>query len=151
MSKVCIDACLAVKWLVPEEDSSVALDLLTNWVTTGTQLIAPPLLLFEVFSTIRRLQFKGTLSTDKTRQILLQFKKIKIELPSPPNLFDEALKLAARYNRPTVYDTSYLALARLVDCEFWTADQRLLNSLGRKPSRVHHLGEVGETKSGTGR
>lgn len=140
MNKICIDACIAIKWLVPEEGSPAALELLTNWIATGTQIIAPHLLPFEVFSTIRRLEHRGLLSPDDGHQLLSKFSKIKIDLLFPANLLDEAVELAARFNRPTVYDTCYLALAQLTGCEFWTADERLLNSLGGKLSRVHHLG-----------
>ncbi len=139
MNKVCIDACIAIKWLVPEEGSLAALELLTNWVAAGTQIVAPHLLPLEVFSTIRRLQHSGLLSSADGHQVLSKFCKIKIDLLFPPNLLDEALELATRFNRPTVYDTCYLALAQLTGCELWTADERLLNSLGGKLPRVHRL------------
>ena len=38
-----------------------------------------------------------------------------------------AWEIAAAYSFATVYDATYLALAELRGCEFWTADERLFN------------------------
>lgn len=38
-----------------------------------------------------------------------------------------AWEMAADYGFATVYDATYLALAELRGCEFWTADERLFN------------------------
>lgn len=37
-------------------------------------------------------------------------------------------ELAQKYNRPTAYDASYLALAEDAGCELWTADGRLVKA-----------------------
>jgi predicted nucleic acid-binding protein len=41
----------------------------------------------------------------------------------------------------TVYDATYLALAELRRCEFWTADERLLNRVKGTLSFVKWLGD----------
>ena len=35
MSDVVVDASLALKWVVPESDSSTAIELLNEWTTEG--------------------------------------------------------------------------------------------------------------------
>ena len=46
-----------------------------------------------------------------------------------------------RFNLPRAYDTAYLALARLRNCEFWTADERLFNAVSRELDWVRWLGD----------
>ncbi len=38
------------------------------------------------------------------------------------------------------YDAQYMALAVRLDCEFWTADERLVNSTQEQFSRIRWLG-----------
>jgi predicted nucleic acid-binding protein len=47
----------------------------------------------------------------------------------PVDFHIRAFDLANRLNRPAAYDTHYLALAEHLDCEFWTADERLTNAV----------------------
>ena len=48
--------------------------------------------------------------------------------------------MAKELGLPTLYDTAYLALAKLCNCEFWTADEVLINSLQGKFSWVKWIG-----------
>ena len=49
-------------------------------------------------------------------------------------LLKEAWDMAKELGLSTLYDTAYLALAKPYNCEFWTADEVLINSLeGRLP------------------
>ena len=52
--------------------------------------------------------------------------------------------LATRFNRPAAYDAHYLALAEMMNCEFWTADRRLFNVVRDELPWVHRLGTYGE-------
>jgi len=56
------------------------------------------------------------------------------------DLLKEAYELAVRFNRPRAYDSQYMALAERFDCEFWTADERLVNSTQSQFSRIRWLG-----------
>jgi predicted nucleic acid-binding protein len=49
---------------------------------------------------------------------------------------------ATRFNRPAAYDAHYLALAEMMNCEFWTADERLFNAVRDKLSWVRWLGQL---------
>jgi predicted nucleic acid-binding protein len=52
-----------------------------------------------------------------------------------------ALDFADTYGLPAAYDAHYLALADLLDCEFWTDDRRLLQRVGRDLPFVRWLGD----------
>ena len=48
-------------------------------------------------------------------------------LPRKPGQRQRAWEIATDFGFATVYDATYLALAELQGCEFWTADERLFN------------------------
>lgn len=64
---------------------------------------------------------------------------LPIQLREPDELYTIAWQFAKRFNRPTIYDSLYLALAAIVDCELWTADHRLANAVSLHLSWVRVL------------
>ena len=52
---------------------------------------------------------------------------------------ESAWKLVRRFNRPTVYDAFYLALAQEEGCPFWTGDKRLYYTVKRQLKWIHVL------------
>ena len=65
---------------------------------------------------------------------LRRFLRFTISVASPVGIYEQALRRAQELNHPAAYDAHYIALAQIVGCDFWTADQRLLNALnGRLP------------------
>ncbi len=56
---VVVDASLAVKWLVEEEDSDKAHALLESWVVEDVTRIAPSLMPFEVANVLHRRVIRG--------------------------------------------------------------------------------------------
>jgi predicted nucleic acid-binding protein len=51
------------------------------------------------------------------------------------------MELAHELQRPAVYDTHYLALADILGCDLWTADERFFNSVKEWQPRIRWLGE----------
>jgi predicted nucleic acid-binding protein len=62
----------------------------------------------------------------------------------PEALLTEAWDMAKELGLPTLYDAAYLALAKICDCEFWTADEALTNSLQGKLPWVQWVGAYRE-------
>ncbi len=58
----------------------------------------------------------------------------------PETLLREAWEITKELRLATLYDAAYLALAKLHNCEFWTADEMLINSLQGKFPWVKWLG-----------
>jgi len=126
---VCVDASVAAKWVLPEDDSELALELFSESLATDTTLIAPPHMPVEVVNAIGRRVARGLITQAEAEEILATFLGFAVDLAVPAGLYEEALKLAGRFERPAVYDMHYVALAEIVGCELWTADQDLLNAL----------------------
>jgi predicted nucleic acid-binding protein len=128
-SWVCVDANFVIKLVVEEAYSPEARALWRVWVHTGLNIAAPTLLRYEVTSVLRRHVVRGFRTNSDSRQALERVLAFEIQYPEPPNFHQRAFDLAKRLNRPATYDAHYLALAEYLDCEFWTADERLVNAV----------------------
>jgi predicted nucleic acid-binding protein len=125
---ICVDASVAIKWLLPEDEdhADLALALLHHMVRSGGVMIAPPLMWNEVANALRQRVRRNDLSVDEALAILDDFLRIAITPQFPNGLHRLALDIACRYELPAVYDAYYLALAQVFDCDLWTADRRLI-------------------------
>lgn len=122
---ICVDASLILKLLLDEEDSDKAQFLWQLWAEQSIEMIAPYHLAFEVISVLRHRQWRGDLTSEEAQLAFETFRSFDIRLIHPDEMLERAWALAQRFNRPTVYDSYYLAIGELLDCEVWTADRRL--------------------------
>ncbi len=139
--KVCVDASLVVKWLIPEELSERALGLLRDWRKDGIVLLAPALLMFEVLATLRKHLLRQTLTFSEAQQSVAYLFELPIQVKNDPRILRIAWDLANQLGQPTVYDTSYLALAQMEDCALWTADLKFARAIQARFPNVRALGE----------
>ena len=140
---VVVDASLAVKWLVDEEDSDRAHAILQGWVAQGVTRIAPRLLPFEVSNVLHRRVLRGELELGDSARMIGRLLESSLELRQPPNLHARALQIASRLRQGAVYDAHYLALAESAGCDLWTADKRLYRAASPSIDRVRWIGEFG--------
>jgi predicted nucleic acid-binding protein len=117
-SQVCVDASLIIWSLLPFPLSGQAKRLLNGWQNTETILIAPALLAFEVTASLRRLVYLKEITPAEGEEAFIRFRSIKVRLSHRQSIFPLAWDLARQFNRPRAYDTAYLALAQLNQCEF---------------------------------
>jgi predicted nucleic acid-binding protein len=120
--------------------SDRALALWATWQDQDDILIAPTLLAFEVTSSLRRLVFLREITASEGEEAFQHFLHMDIRPSSQRGIIPLAWELAKQLDRPRAYDTSYLALALLRRCEFWTADERLYNAVQRELAWVKWLG-----------
>jgi predicted nucleic acid-binding protein len=138
---VCLDASLALKLLVVEDDSARARSLWRSWSAQGIQVVAPGLFVFECTSALRRMVVRGDVAEEPARQALGLLLAMPVSLRAPKGLVERAWDLARDLDRPSAYDCFYLGMAELLGIDCWTADRRLYNAVhDRKPS-LHHLSE----------
>jgi predicted nucleic acid-binding protein len=138
--RVCIDASVAVKLVVQEPYSDRAASLWRGWIGEDIERIVPSFFPFEVASTIRRKCVRKQLTEEEAEEAFEVFTILDFVVLEPKTLLKEAWDLAKELGLPTLYDTTYLALAKLCNCEFWTADEVLINSLRGRFSWVKWIG-----------
>lgn len=139
-SIICIDASFVLRTLLPGSYSDQALNLFEKWEQEKRTLIAPALLAFEVISSLRRILYLKELTTHESEEVFERFLRMDIRLSSRRSIFPLAWSLAKEFNRPRAYDSAYLALASLADCDFWTADERLYNAVKDRLPWVKWIG-----------
>ena len=138
-----VDASFALKLVLPEEYSGHVRQVWESWVKKGTDVSAPYLLIYEVVSVLRNKVFREELTPEEGGAALLAIQAQGIHLQNVEGLEQIAWELAGEFNRPAAYDTTYLALARLLDCEFWTADARFKNAVQGRLACLRWVGDVG--------
>ncbi|MBU0492766.1 MAG: type II toxin-antitoxin system VapC family toxin [Chloroflexi bacterium] len=137
---VCADASLALKIVLPESDSARARALWDEWQVQRTLVIAPTLWGYEVTSVIRNRVHRGKLAPDLERDVFVAVHQLPVQMLAPAGLHQRAWELAQQFNRPAAYDAHYLALAEMAGCDFWTADERLFNTVQADLGWVYWLG-----------
>ena len=138
--RVCVDASLVIKLVVRESFSEQALALWQNWIENDVECIVPPFLPFEVASVIRNKCVRKQLTAEEAERAFDTFTGFRFTILMLEALVREAWDMAKELGLPTLYDTAYLALAKLCNCEFWTADEVLIDSLQGKFSWVKWIG-----------
>jgi len=146
--RIAIDASLAINFIIPAQPyHAQAVALLRSWAAEQASLIAPPLFESEADSVIRRYLYQGLLDQDagKAAQDLLD--ALPVTIVQDTRVRMRARQIAETFNQDRVYDATYSALAELVGCEFWTADQVFHQAVKNGLDYVRFVGEFGARPS----
>jgi predicted nucleic acid-binding protein len=138
---VCIDASLALTWLLAAEQNEIANALRRKWDEEGAEIISAPLFHAEVTSVLREQVYFRKLLPEEGEEAFSAYLDMGVKSVDTPGIQKRAWDLAKKFNLPRTYDMQYLAVAELRDCELWTNDKRLVNSLHGKVSRIKWIGE----------
>ena len=141
VTEVCVDASLAVKVVVTEPDSDRADTWFEEWANAGKQLIAPAFFEVETDSNLRqKVVLHRELTREQAEAAVAKLQALPIQQHSEPGQRQRAWEIATQLGFAPVYDATYLALAEVRRCEFWTADERLFNQVKDGLSFVKWLG-----------
>ena len=119
-----VDASVAVKWFVEEEDTKRACLLADGAV----EIHCPHLLASEVGSALWRKVLQGQVELGDARTGMESLARMPITWHADEALGADCLRLAFAHDR-TVYDSMYLALAYRLNARLVTADLRFANAL----------------------
>jgi predicted nucleic acid-binding protein len=139
---ICVDASVAVKWVLDEERSDRAKALFRATERAGRDIVAPTLLPLEVTNILRqRTRAANGLALEAAIRILDRFLALPIAIHAPDDLHRRALALAHAFDLPAAYDARYLALAEHFGCDLWTDDERLFRRVERSLPFIRRLGD----------
>ena len=138
---VVVDASLAVKWLVEENDSDRADRILETWESQDIRVAAPSLMPFEVTNALHRRVVRGDLTVEMAAGLIDSLFLSRLELHETQHLHRGALELASRLGQGAAYDSHYLALAETLGCELWTADEKFFRAARGAATAVRWIGE----------
>jgi predicted nucleic acid-binding protein len=139
---ICVDASVAVKWVLEEERSDLALALYDAVVQAGQSIVAPPLLPLELTNILRqRMRANSEVSLAYATEQLDDFLALPIDYHNPVGLHHQALVLADALDLPATYGAHYLPLAEHLGCELWTDDQRLIRHVATSLPFVRWIGD----------
>ncbi len=138
---VVVDASLAFKWLVEEKDSDKAQTLLQSWEHQNLKPAAPSFMPFEVANALHRRITRNELTIEESAYLIESVLAPEVELRYTARLHRQALELASQLGQGAVYDCHYLALAEILDCEMWTADERFYRSASHRTTRLRLLND----------
>lgn len=140
-TEVCVDASLAIKVVVPEAGSEKADALFDQWASEDIQLIAPVFFEVETDSILRqKVSLRQELTADEAQRAFASLRALPIKTRHSAEQRERAWEIAREFQFPTVYDATYLALADLGQCEFWTADEKLFKRVRDRFTFVQWLG-----------
>lgn len=125
--QVCVDAGLVIRLVLSSDDSIQS--LWREWQDKERDVLAPTLLFYEVTNVLYRYHKHGIFSSEFVSSALQIALTVPITLFGDRELHVRARDLAEDYNLPAAYDAHYLAVAERMDCELWTTDERLVNTL----------------------
>jgi predicted nucleic acid-binding protein len=142
VSRLVIDASVAIKWVVGEDGTEAALQLRRHALT------APDLLAAECANILWKKTRLGELSADEASLAARLLARADIDLISTRPFLETATRIAIAIDHPA-YDCVYLALAEAEDLPFVTADERLLHKVRRNASEPFSARTMSLTESMT--
>ncbi len=137
MKRVCLDASIWIKVLTNEPGTLQAQDLVLRFIKERTEIIAPSIMKMEVGSILRKKWSRKLFGQADLNELWQKFSAMPITYTEYPQSYDYAWKIAEMNGLIHLYDAVYLAISEGI--EFWTADERLVNSLKYTNSTIKLL------------
>ncbi len=124
MTRVVVDASVAIKWFIPERFSEAA------WRLRGPdlRLSVPAFFWLEIGNVLAKKIRRDELTRDEGDYILRELRHLPLQRHADERLLHPAYVLALQTRR-SLYDCLYLALAEALDGSLVTADRKFYSAL----------------------
>lgn len=136
------DTSLAMKWVLDEAESDIALQLLREWERDGIEPVVPSWFACEVANVLFKFVLRGDLAISEAHAAHVTVMSLVLVWGDEPDDARRALELAAASGQRQTYDTQFLALAERLGCPLWTADDRFHAAVQYVAPMVRALREV---------
>lgn len=137
---VVVDSSVAIKWFATEVLTPKALQLLAAWKGRQIECVAPSLVFTEMANILWKKRRQGVMTEVEAETHLQAFMAMPFSVTPTLSLLDDALRIAMLHDR-TVYDSTYLSLCKRMQCDFVTADDRLVNAVAAHIPNVIKLSD----------
>lgn len=124
-SKFVVDANVAIKWVIPEIHTDIALRLLDD---DSNILLVPDFFFPEIGNIFWKRVRRGETTLEQALLSLNELKEVNLQICSSFPLMTMALEIAVSVQQ-AVYDCVYLADSVTNSCQMVTADERFFNAL----------------------
>ncbi|SMB98215.1 Predicted nucleic acid-binding protein, contains PIN domain [Thermanaeromonas toyohensis ToBE] len=149
MSKyMCLDTSVVIKFLIEEQGSDKATLLIDRIIREDALVVLPAFAWAEVGSVLRKKYRRDELSLEEADGLWMEFRQFPgVEYVNDEEIGERAWKLSCELDLPTLYDAAFLAVAEVVaektgeECEYWTADEKLVSAIAGKKKYVKYLEE----------
>jgi predicted nucleic acid-binding protein len=128
MPDLVVDSSVVVKWFVVEPYCAEAQRILDGYQKGALSFLAPDLINAEFGNIIWKKHLFQGLDAIDAQNIVDAFSTLQFTITPTATLLEEAYKIAVVHRR-TVYDSLYLALSLRENCQFITADEKLVNAV----------------------
>lgn len=125
--KIVVDASVAFKWYVVEDETVKALRMLDDYQKGIIDIASVSLMPFEVLNALRYAPDTSIMDLQKVAKSLDKLCLDMHQMEGELSLM--TVENALRYGI-TVYDSSYLSLGEIEELEVYTADKKLLGKTG---------------------
>jgi len=132
MKTIIIDSSVAAKWFFPDEENSrESLKIKTDFVEGEINICVPTLIYYELNNLLKTAINTLRIDRDLANQAYKGFLSLNLISYSTSELLVSTLEKAVEFNISS-YDASYLALAEYLRIDFYTADEKFLNTVKSK-------------------
>ena len=126
---VVVDASVVLSWLLPDEKiTSKSNDLYKQYVDGKVKLLAPNLLWYEVVNGIKSAVVRKRIDKKNGKEAIERFYELGLEFKNQSVFSKKVLEIALKYDL-SIYDASYVALAKEVRSKLFTFDKKILENV----------------------
>jgi len=129
IDKVVVDASVVLSWLLPDEKLTKKANRLYERYADGEiELVAPDLLWYEVMNGVRSAVVQKRINKREAKEAIKKFSELGLEFRNQSGVFDKIVETALKYEL-SVYDASYVTLAKELGSKLATFDKKIRKSV----------------------
>lgn len=125
---IIIDASVAAKWLLPNENDFIADTIKRAFGNRKVEIAVPVFIFYEVNNLLKSAALSNRISFKDSLDLYENFLDLNFYIHSSKLLLKNTLQTALEFEISS-YDASYIALAEYLQIPFYTADLKLLTKV----------------------
>ncbi len=139
-TSVVLDTSVLIKLFIPEDNSTVAKELLSEFETNKTKIYCPNFGKIEFISTLAKKHKLNLLDINQVRLVIEDLEETNISyIKEDLTLLKKALSMAYLLQETTIYDCVFLALAEKIGGTYITADNLFYQKAVRHYAFISNL------------